>query len=53
VEALWDKIDDELMPLNDEEIKFASERLDMHKQNPEEGLEWSEFKRKIKEKYGF
>ncbi len=53
VEALWDKIDDELMPLNDEEIKFASERLDLHIQNPEEGLEWSEFKRKIKEKYGF
>jgi putative addiction module component (TIGR02574 family) len=53
VEALWDKIDDELMPVTDEEKKFAQERLQLHKQNPSEGLGWSEFKQKIKEKYGF
>jgi putative addiction module component (TIGR02574 family) len=53
VEALWDKIDDELLPVSEEEIKFARERLKLHKQNPSEGLGWSEFKQKIKEKYGF
>lgn len=53
VEALWDKIDDELLPVSEEEIKFARERLNLHKQNPSEGLGWSEFKQKIKEKYGF
>jgi len=53
VEALWDKIDDELMPVTEEEIKFAEERLELHKKNPSEGLSWSEFKTKIKEKYGF
>ncbi len=53
VEALWDKIDDELLPVSEEEIKFARERLKLHKQNPSEGLGWAEFKQKIKEKYGF
>ncbi len=53
VEALWDKIDDELMPVTEEEIRFAKERLNLHKQNPTEGFSWSEFKQKIKEKYGF
>ncbi len=53
VEALWDKIDDELMPVTEEEIKFAKERLELHKKNPSEGLSWSEFKTRIKEKYGF
>lgn len=53
VEALWDKIDDELMPVSEEEIRFAKERLNLHKQNINEGIGWSEFKQKIKEKYGF
>lgn len=53
VEALWDKIDDELMPVNKEEIDFANERLDLHRQNIADGIGWSEFKHKIKEKYGF
>jgi len=53
VEALWDKIDDELMPVSEEEIRFAKERLNLHKQNIHEGIGWSEFKQKIKEKYGF
>ncbi|MEO8821186.1 MAG: addiction module protein [Ginsengibacter sp.] len=53
VEALWESIDEELMPLEEEEIKFAEQRLQLHKQNPSEGLEWSEFRQKVKKKYGF
>lgn len=53
VEALWDKIDDELLPVSEEEIKFARERLNLHNQNPSEGLEWSEFKLKIKRSMAF
>ena len=53
VEDLWDRIDDELLPVTEEEIRFAKERLDLHKKNPSEGLSWPEFKKKIKEKYGF
>ena len=53
VEALWDKFDDELMPVTEEEINFANERLELHRQNITDGIGWSEFKKKIKEKYGF
>ena len=53
VEALWNQIDDELMPVSKEEIKFAEERLQLHKQNPSEGLSWEELKKKVNGKYGF
>jgi putative addiction module component (TIGR02574 family) len=53
VEALWNQIDDELMPVSKEEIKFAEERLQLHKQNPSEGLSWKELKKKVNGKYGF
>lgn len=53
VEALWDKIDEDLMPVTKEEIEFAKERLRLHNQNPSEGMTWEELKDKIHEKYGF
>ncbi|MEO8567698.1 MAG: addiction module protein [Ginsengibacter sp.] len=53
VEALWDRIDDELLPVTNEEIAFAKERLQLHNQNPSDGMSWEELKRKIQERYGF
>ena len=53
VEALWNRIDEDLLPFTEEEIKFARERLELHKQKPSEGLSWPEVKKKITEKYGF
>ena len=53
VEALWNRIDEDLLPFTEEEIKFARERLELHKQKPSEGLSWLEVKKKITEKYGF
>jgi putative addiction module component (TIGR02574 family) len=53
VQALWDRIDEDLLPVTEEEIKFAQERLELHKQKPSEGLSWSEVKKKITRKYGF
>ncbi len=34
VEALWDRIDDDLLPVTQEEIAIAEERLQLHNQNP-------------------
>ncbi len=48
VEALWDGIDDDLLPVTQEEIDFAEERLQLHNQNPGEGMSWEELKRKYK-----
>ena len=53
VEALWDKIDEDLMPVTNAEIEFAKARLRLHEENPSDGLAWEELKRKIQEKYGF
>jgi putative addiction module component (TIGR02574 family) len=53
VEALWNRIDEDLLPVPEEEMQFAQERLELHKQNPSEGLSWLEIKKKIIEKYGF
>lgn len=53
VEALWNRIDDELLPVTNEEIAFAKERLQLHNQNPSDGMSWEELKRKIQERYGF
>lgn len=53
VEALWDSIDEDLLPVTDEEIEFARERFELHKQKPSEGLSWLEVKKKITKKYGF
>lgn len=53
VEALWDTIDEDLLPVTGEEIKFAQKRLELHKQKFSDGLSWQEVKKKITEKYGF
>lgn len=53
VEALWNSIDEDLLPVTDEEMEFARERFELHKQKPSEGLSWSEVKKKITKKYGF
>jgi putative addiction module component (TIGR02574 family) len=52
-EALWNSIDDELLPVTEEEIAFAEARYQQHLKNPEEGFTWEEFREKVKKKYGF
>ena len=53
VVALWDQIDNELMPVTKDEILFAQDRLDLHKENPGEQLSWEELREKVEELYGF
>jgi putative addiction module component (TIGR02574 family) len=52
-EALWNSIDDDLLPVTKEEIAFAQQRFNMHIANPDEGMSWSDLRKKIEEKYGF
>jgi putative addiction module component (TIGR02574 family) len=53
VEALWDSIESDFSKISKEEIQFGKERLEKHKQNPSEGNSIEDFKKEIKEKYGF
>jgi len=52
-EELWSSVEEKAMHITDEEVTFAEERLKLHNSNPQEGMEWSEVREKIKAKYGF
>lgn len=52
-EELWSSVEDELLPLTDEEVVFAEERLKLHEANPTEGKTIDEIKKHFSEKYGF
>ena len=44
-EELWSSVEEELMPVTDEEVAFAEERLKMHEANPEERMSVEELKK--------
>ena len=52
-EELWSSVEEELLPVTDEEIAFAEERLKTHQANPDEGMSMEELKKYFAEKYGF
>ena len=52
-EELWSSVEEELMPITNEELAFAEERLRMHEANPHEGMSLEELKKYFAEKYGF
>ncbi|MEO6453626.1 MAG: addiction module protein [Ginsengibacter sp.] len=52
-EELWSSVEEELMPITNEEIAFAEERIKMHEANPTEGKSIEELKIYFAEKYGF
>jgi putative addiction module component (TIGR02574 family) len=52
-EELWDSVDDSLIPVTDDEITVAKERYEAYLKKPEDGMNWEEFREKIKSKYGF
>lgn len=52
-EELWGSVENELLPITDEEVAFAEERLKMHEANPNEGVSLEEFKNSFAKKYGF
>ena len=52
-EELWGSVENELLPITDEEVAFAEERLKMHEANPNEGVSLEELKNHFAKKYGF
>ena len=52
-EELWNSVEEELMPITNEELEFAEERLKMHEADPAEGMSMEELKKYFAEKYGF
>lgn len=52
-EELWGSVENELLPITDEDVAFAEERMRMQQSNPIEGVSLDDFKSRFKEKYGF
>ena len=52
-EELWSSVETELMPITNEEIEFAKERLQLHNEQPNEGMSMDTFKKYFADKYGF
>ncbi|MEO6330596.1 MAG: addiction module protein [Ginsengibacter sp.] len=52
-EELWSSVEEELMPITNDELAFAEERLKMHEANPDEGKSIEELKKYFTDKYGF
>ena len=53
VEAMWDSIAEEYeeLELSSEVKRLLDERLEAHKNNPNEGSGWNEVKAKIKRQF--
>jgi putative addiction module component (TIGR02574 family) len=53
VEAIWDSIaeNDEQVELSSETKHLLNERLEAHKNNPNEGSSWDEVKARIKSQF--
>ena len=52
-EELWSSVENELMPVSNEEIEFAMERLQLHEEQPNEGMSLEMFKKYFVDKYGY
>ncbi len=52
-EELWGSVENELLPITEEEVAFAEERLKRHEANPTERLSLEQFKSHFSDKYGF
>lgn len=50
---LWDSVEENAIPVSEEQIAFAEERLKMHKANPDEGMTWEELRKRIRDQHGF
>ena len=52
-EELWSSVEENLMPITNEELAFAEERLKLHEANPAEGMSLEQLKKYFAGKYGF
>ena len=52
-EELWSSVEESLIPITNEELAFAEERLKLHEANPNEGMSLTQLKKYFTDKYGF
>jgi putative addiction module component (TIGR02574 family) len=53
IEAIWNSIEEDSLPVTDDELSIARERYEEYLKNPNDVIPWEEARKKLKEKYGF
>ncbi len=53
VETIWNSINENSVPVTDDEIQIAKERYEEYIKHPEDTINWEIAKKKLMDKYGF
>jgi putative addiction module component (TIGR02574 family) len=53
IEAIWNSIEGDALPVTDEELTVARERYEEYIKNPSDSIRWEEARKKLMAKYGF
>lgn len=53
VETIWNSIDENSLPVTEEELVIARERYAEYLKNPDDVVSWEKAKNALMEKYGF
>jgi len=53
IEVIWNSIEEDSLPVTDEELTIARERYEEYLKNPGDTLSWEEARKRLMDKYGF
>ncbi len=53
IEAIWNSIDENSLPVTDEELTIARERYEEYLKNPGDLIPWEQARKRLMDKYGF
>jgi putative addiction module component (TIGR02574 family) len=53
VETIWNSIDENSLPVTEDELTVAKERYAEYLKNPDDVVSWEKAKKALMEKYGF
>ena len=53
IEVIWNSIDEDSLPVTDEELTIARERYEEYLKNPGDTIPWEEARKRLMDKYGF
>ena len=53
IEVIWDSIEEDKLPVTDEELTVAKERYEEYLKNPDDAISWKKAKKRLMDKYGF
>lgn len=53
IEAIWNSIEEDSLPVTDDELTIAKERYEEYIKNPGDTIPWDEVRKGLMNKYGF